>query len=213
MPLGAPCSFQWPVCVSLVTGHPQEAVSPPTSLPLRMLTSKDAHSRQWVSYGYLDFSLFFNQNLFVPSSILMGFLGGSDSKESACNAGDPDLILGLGRFPGEGNGYPLWYYCLENSLPGESPGQRSLVGYCSILGGLWFPWYKALPLHGIINRLLLLGATLKNMTKTFWVFWSQTNPSLEWRQWEVSSALRYTSVSSESTCMYPWPWTTQPKAH
>ena len=118
----------------------------------------------------------------------------------------------LGRFPGEGNGYPLQYYCLENSLPGESPGQRSLVGYCCVLGGLWFPSYKALPLHGI-NRLLLLGVTLKNTTKTFWVFWSQTNPSPGWRQWEVSSALRYTSVSSESTCVYPWPWTTQPKAH
>ena len=35
-----------------------------------------------------------------------GFPGGSDGKESACNVGDP----GLGRFPGEGNGYPLEYY-------------------------------------------------------------------------------------------------------
>ena len=33
--------------------------------------------------------------------------GGSDGKESACNAGDPGLIPGLGRLPGEGNGYPL----------------------------------------------------------------------------------------------------------
>ena len=33
--------------------------------------------------------------------------GGSDGKESACNAGDLGLISGLGRFPGEGNGYPL----------------------------------------------------------------------------------------------------------
>ena len=37
----------------------------------------------------------------------MGFPGGSDGKESACNAGDPGLILGSGRSPGEGNGYPL----------------------------------------------------------------------------------------------------------
>ena len=35
------------------------------------------------------------------------FHGGSDGKESACNAGDPGLILGLGRSPGEGNGSPL----------------------------------------------------------------------------------------------------------
>ena len=38
-------------------------------------------------------------------------------KESACNAGDPGLIPGLGRSPGEGNGYLLQYYsCLENSM-------------------------------------------------------------------------------------------------
>ena len=46
----------------------------------------------------------------------MGFLGGSDGKESACNAGDPSLIPGLGRSPGEGNGCPLQYSCLDNSM-------------------------------------------------------------------------------------------------
>ena len=43
----------------------------------------------------------------------MGFPGGSDGKESACNAGDLGLIPGLGRSPGEGNGNPLQYSCLE----------------------------------------------------------------------------------------------------
>ena len=42
--------------------------------------------------------------------------GNSASKESACNAGDPDLILGLGRSPGEGKGYPLQYSGMENSM-------------------------------------------------------------------------------------------------
>ena len=46
----------------------------------------------------------------------MGFPGGSDGKESACNAGDPGLLLGSRRFPGEGNGYPLQCTCLENSM-------------------------------------------------------------------------------------------------
>ena len=46
----------------------------------------------------------------------MGLPGGSDGKEYACNAGDPGSILGLGRSPGEGNGYPLLYSCLENSI-------------------------------------------------------------------------------------------------
>ena len=46
----------------------------------------------------------------------VGFRGGSDGKESACNAGDPGLIPGLGRLPGEGNGNALQYSCLENSM-------------------------------------------------------------------------------------------------
>ena len=46
----------------------------------------------------------------------MGFPGGSDSKESACNAGDLGSIPGLGRFSGEGNGYPFQYSCLKNSM-------------------------------------------------------------------------------------------------
>ena len=55
---------------------------------------------------------------------IMGFPGSSAGKESACSAGDPSLIPGLGRSPGEGIGYPLRYSCLENPH-----GQRSLVGY------------------------------------------------------------------------------------
>ena len=46
----------------------------------------------------------------------MGFPSSSDGKESACNAGDPGSIPGSGRSPGEGNGYPLLYSCLENSM-------------------------------------------------------------------------------------------------
>ena len=45
-----------------------------------------------------------------------GFPGDSDSKESACNAGDLGLIPGLERSPGEGTGNPLQYSCLENSM-------------------------------------------------------------------------------------------------
>ena len=47
-----------------------------------------------------------------------GFPGGSDSKVSVCSAGDPSSIPGLGRAPGEGNGSPLQYSCLENALDG-----------------------------------------------------------------------------------------------
>ena len=47
---------------------------------------------------------------------IWGFPGGSDTKESACKAVDPGLIPGLGSSPGEKNGYPLQYSCLENSM-------------------------------------------------------------------------------------------------
>ena len=46
------------------------------------------------------------------------FPGGSDGKASACNVGEQSLIPGLGRSPGEGNGNPLQYSCLENPMDG-----------------------------------------------------------------------------------------------
>ena len=47
-----------------------------------------------------------------------GFPGGLEGKVSVCNAGDPGLISGSGRSPGEGNGNPLQYSCLENPMDG-----------------------------------------------------------------------------------------------
>ena len=52
----------------------------------------------------------------LPTAVFLGFSCGSASKESACNVGDLILIPGLGRFPGEGKGYPLQYSGLENSM-------------------------------------------------------------------------------------------------
>ena len=51
--------------------------------------------------------------------MLLGFPGGSAGKESACNAGDLDSIPGLGRSPGEGQGYPLQDSGLQSSV--DSP--------------------------------------------------------------------------------------------
>ena len=53
---------------------------------------------------------------FIPLSLLLCFPDGSDGKASACNAGDPGLIPGLGRSHAEGNGNPLQYCCLENPM-------------------------------------------------------------------------------------------------
>ena len=52
----------------------------------------------------------------VTIPVFLGFLGGSAGKESACNVEDLGLISGLVRSPGEGNGYPLQYSGLENSM-------------------------------------------------------------------------------------------------
>ena len=49
---------------------------------------------------------------------MVGFPGGSEVKASACNAGDLGSIPGLGRSPGDGNGNPLQYSCLENPMDG-----------------------------------------------------------------------------------------------
>ena len=63
--------------------------------------------------------------LFIPDSYeTLGFPGGSDGKESACNSGDLGLIPGLGKSPRGGHGNPLQYSCLENPH-----GQRSLASY------------------------------------------------------------------------------------
>ena len=56
----------------------------------------------------------------------MDFPGGSDGKESAYNVGDPGSIPGSGRYPGEGNGNPLQYSCLENSMTEEPGGLQSM---------------------------------------------------------------------------------------
>ena len=68
--------------------------------------------------------------------LLMGFPGGSDGKESACNAGDLGSITGLGRSPGEGKSYPLQYSSLENSMDRGvfllcllMPEENSMAGY------------------------------------------------------------------------------------
>ena len=54
------------------------------------------------------------------SLMQIDFPGGSDGKESACSAGDPGSIPMSGRSPGEGNGNPLQYSCLENSMDSKA---------------------------------------------------------------------------------------------
>ena len=65
-----------------------------------------------------------------------GFPGGSDDTESPCVARDPGVIPGLGRTPGEENGKPLQYSCLENPMKrgahGVAKSRTQLSTYCHI---------------------------------------------------------------------------------
>ena len=63
----------------------------------------------------------------IEQSSLLDFPAGSDSKESACNAGGPSSIPGSGRSPGEGNSNPLQYFCLGNPTDGGA-----WLGYKSV---------------------------------------------------------------------------------
>ena len=57
-----------------------------------------------------------HSNIWMWEACEWGFPGGSDDKVSVFNEGNPGLIPGLGRSPGEGNGSPLQYSCLENPM-------------------------------------------------------------------------------------------------
>ena len=69
-----------------------------------------------ISNGLLIVKIHTAQNLKLNTHQLMGFPGGSYGKASAYNVGDPGSIPGSGRSPGEGNGNPLQYSCLDNSM-------------------------------------------------------------------------------------------------
>ena len=59
----------------------------------------------------------YSSSIYLPVVVLTGgFHGGLDGKESVCNVEDMGSIPGLGRPPGEGDGYPLQVSCLENSI-------------------------------------------------------------------------------------------------
>ena len=67
--------------------------------------------------------------------VFLGFPGGSDCKGSACNEGDLGLIPGMGRSPGEGNGYALQYSGLENSV--DKGAWQSILHRVQSIGHNW----------------------------------------------------------------------------
>ena len=88
------------------------------NLWLRRILDFNFLSPLWSKLIHLSFTIMsftgFSTIIIISTSQTLGSSGGSDGKESACNAGDLSSIPGLGRSPGEGNGNPLQYSCLEN---------------------------------------------------------------------------------------------------
>ena len=90
----------------------------------------------YVQYIYIFWPLLLKWKLLLKQLLLSlllllfiaHFPGGLDGKESVCNAGDQGSVLGLGRSPGEGNGYPLQYSCLENFMVRGGPSEPQPMG-------------------------------------------------------------------------------------
>ena len=124
----------------------------PLDLPGIYIFSLLSFSEFWLGNKYPTLSLSvhakscpWGQDLCYRSQVSMygGFLGGSEGKASACNAGDLGLIPGSGRSPGEGNGNPLQYSCLENPMDREAWSPSDYLVHCLDSGkvriALWQP--------------------------------------------------------------------------
>ena len=101
---------------------------------------------------------------YMGKKMHQGFPDGSDGKKSACNVGDLGLTPGLGRSPGGGNGNPLQYSCLENSMDrGYSPWDRKESDMTErLILPLSFTWYTTAliarePLHKMVCLMGLNG--------------------------------------------------------
>ena len=79
-----------------------------------MIPGSGRSAGKGIGYPYAVFLEF--QELPYPTPVFLGFPGGSAGKESTCNSRDLGSIPGLERSPGEGNGNPLQYSCLDKSM-------------------------------------------------------------------------------------------------
>ena len=127
----------------------------------------------------------------------LGIPGGSDSKESACNAGDPGSIPGSGRSPGDGNGCPLQYSCLKNSMD-RGVWQAIVHG---IAKTQLSDWHFHFSLFQILKK--------KKATRTIQALRPSPHKLSKWEHFTVlfPSVERYFSFDmvsiTSNTCMHP----------
>ena len=117
LPWGSPASRLWAAAHLVLSGTslcPFPLLRPDSRLTH---TCSVASARLSLPLGSLPQA---SVNFIIRFSSLRRFPGSSDGKVSACNAGHPGSIPGSGTSPGEGNGNPLQYSCLESSMDGEA---------------------------------------------------------------------------------------------
>ena len=139
----------------LILGHP--LLLPPSTFPsIRFFAYESVLRIRWQTYWSFSFSFSISPSSEysgLPTPLFLGFRGGSDGKEYSCNAGHLGSIHGLGS-PGEGNGNPLQYSCLENSWTEELSGYSSW-GCKESDTTQWL--FTSLSLHGIFLRFLKIS--------------------------------------------------------
>ena len=129
------------------------------------------------------FDLLNDWNVLILSIYLtyLGFPGGSEVKASACNVGDLGSIPGSGRSPGEGNGNPLQYSCLENPMDGGA-WRATVHGvakswtrlsdftftftFCYLQFSIWIPGFFMCTCIRLINRQIERSLPLMNLEHT-----------------------------------------------
>ena len=142
----------------------------------------------------------------LPTPVFLGFPCGSAGKESTCSVGDLDSIPGLGRFPGEGKGYPLQDSGLENSMDclvhGVAKSQTRLESE-RLSPSPIYPKSTFIALHfsWLLLRSLFLraGLSLSHTMKPFLTLLSEVNLWLYCCQ-NIYCSLKITIIF----CLRPW---------
>ena len=124
----------------------------------------------------------------------LGVPGGLDDKESACNEGHLGLIPGSGRSPGEGNGNPLQYSCLENPVDGGA-WRATVHGVAELDTTEWlhFSFWLTFWLHRVLSLVTIMnrGAFSRGSTSS----WC-------WCNWFCGGLVTESVSHNEQTCLW-----------